>query len=385
MMAAIRAARCGAEVTVLESGKKAGAKLLVTGNSRCNLTNLAITADTVYGSYLKDEAAILVRSVLSALSVSDTLEFFRSMGLFTSAEHETYIYPVTGQSQSVLACMMREMDRLRVKRKFGEDVRSIKRSADGRWEVRTQGWTYSCDRVILSCGSAAGGLRGIGDGTALVKDLGLKMTKILPALSAIRCRENVSACAGARMQAFVRAFSGGRELASESGQLQWTQYGISGIVVFNIARHITRPLSEGEKIDIELDLLPMFDEDDLVRELEEMRAKDPGLTVKELLAGLLPDRVIPLFTTGPDTGIRELVRRIRHLRLEAVSLRPIAESQAAAGGVSLDEIDPVTLECRRSALKGIYVTGELLDIDGPCGGYNLHFAFASGIIAGESI
>ena len=184
------------------------------------------------------------------------------------------------------------------------------------------------------------------------------------------------------MQAFVRAFSGGKELASECGQLQWTQYGISGIVMFNIARHITRPLSEGKKIEIELDLLPMFDEDDLVRELEGMRAQNPDLTVKELLTGLLPDRVITLFTAGPDAGIRELVRRIRHLRLEAVSLRPIAESQAAAGGVSLDEIDPVTLQCRRSALKGIYVTGELLDIDGPCGGYNLQWAWSSGYTAG---
>ena len=194
MMAAIAAARAGAQTTLLEAGPKPGRKLLLTGNGRCNLTNLDKEIASVYSSSDPSLAKNLVKSVFSQFSVRDTIRFFREEGLLTSIEHGSYVYPVTGQSTSVLEVLLRTLGALKVKLKYSQEVIEIEKndspdsSREGAWNVRTKTWTYHADRVILSCGSRAVPSTGSnGSGYELSRMLGLDVTDILPGLTAVSC------------------------------------------------------------------------------------------------------------------------------------------------------------------------------------------------------
>ena len=214
MTAAISAARAGARVTLLESGQKAGSKLLLTGNGRCNLTNLDFDPRRDYASSDPENAGRILSSVFRQMSVDDTLSFFSSMGLMTAAEHGTYVYPVTGQSLSVLNVLVREMERLRVRVKFREKVTGLERTEEG-WLVRTGSWSYPCERVILACGSKCMPATGSdGNGYQLAASCGLRLTPVLPSLSAIVCRVPPfwASASGVRVRACVTASADGKSL-----------------------------------------------------------------------------------------------------------------------------------------------------------------------------
>ncbi len=406
MMAAIAAAREGAEVTVLESGRKPGRKLLLTGNSRCNLTNLDPELFERYGisedpALKTDDAKTgFVKKVLEQFSVSDTLRLFEECGLLTAAEHGTWIYPVTGRSESVLGVLLRELQRLHVKLKYNTEVTGIDRE-DHTWKVHTEGWTYSCDTVVLCCGSRAVPSTGSnGSGYELCRGLGMDVTDILPALTAMQCRlpedcrpftdkekdkENaaypLSCAAGTRTIADVRVYADGELLAEERGQVQFTQNGISGIVIFNMSRYTVRALRMGMDVQVSLDLLPEISREELISTLSRLRKLRPDDTLKELLTGILPPGLITLIAS--DNDLYRAGYLIKDFRLQALGVRDFDNCQVCAGGVNLEELDPDTMECRREDLKGVHVAGELADIDGPCGGYNLQWAWSSGYVAGR--
>ena len=292
IMASIAAARSGARTTLLEAGPRPGRKLLLTGNGRCNMTNIEEDIISAYRSADMEDAGILLRSVFGQFSVEDTLRFFHEEGLLTSVEHGSFVYPVTGQSSSVLDVLLRTMNSLKIRTKFNEEVIAVEKTDDGGnsdagegiWCVRTKTWTYRADSVIISCGSRAVPSTGAnGAGYELSRMLGLDVTDILPALTAVSCslpepdarayvrvpdgrktgqdskkspEDPLYAASGTRTGAVVKVIADGEMIASERGQIQFTQQDLSGVVVFNLSRYVMRALHSGCEVTLSLDLLP---------------------------------------------------------------------------------------------------------------------------------
>lgn len=416
MMAAIAAARGGAAVTVLEGMEKPGKKLLLTGNGRCNLTNLDPKLPEKYRTSAKNGS---LDDILQQFSVADTLEFFHSLGLLTT-EKNGYVYPYTGQAGSVLELLLAEMRRLKVKVKLSEKIRKIEKQEEGaedRWVVQTETWSYRCDCLILCCGSRAMETTGSdGSGYVLAKQAGHTVAPVLPALTALTTekRKFLAACGGVRCPAKVMLFAGpdgeqkfylqeealnGRSerkpLAEDTGELQFTENGISGIVVFQVSRYAALALHSGKKVFAVLDFLPEIAPGELERLIDQTvkRYEQTDVSVSSAFAGLLPKKLLTalldhlkLRPGSAAAGLTpkqklQFAQMIKGFPLPVTGSRPFSQSQVCAGGIPLSEIDPVTLESRK--VSGLYFAGEILDVDGPCGGYNLQWAWSSGFTAGH--
>ena len=416
MMAAISAARAGAETTLLEAGQRPGRKLLLTGNGRCNLTNIGEEILSVYDSSDRVAANEMLSSVFGQFSVDDTLSFFREEGLLTTVEHGSYVYPVTGQSSSVLEVLLRTLQSLKVKTKFNEEVVEIEKDHSSEdsgenscvWNVRTKTWTYQAESVILSCGSRSVPSTGSnGSGYELSRMLGLDVTDILPGLTAISCSlpapdtrayvpgsnarsgksgkkapDPLQAASGTRTFALITVLADGEIIARERGQIQFTQMDLSGIVVYNLSRFVVRALHRGCDVTLSLDLIPDVSKEELSSLIRNLRSKHETISDEMILCGLVPSRMIPAVLTQCRQSGESLEQVIKSFCLKAVRLRDFDSTQVCVGGVKTTELNPVTLECLAEELRGIYLTGELIDIDGPCGGYNLQWAWSSGYTAG---
>lgn len=395
MMAAITAAECGASVTLLEGMEKPGKKLLITGSGRCNLTNLNQARADAYRSMYPEAA----RKVIDLFSAEKTISFFEQLGLLTT-NRDGYIYPYSGQSSSVLDVLLRELKKCSVKLKCTEKVQAIYRDQIG-WKVQTQGWIYEADAVILTGGSKAASTTG-SDGSAytLAKKLGHTIRMPLPALVPLKVKEQwVRKFSGLRMSAEITltiskmpydAYSKKRKFR-ESGELQWTDYGISGIVVFQLSRYAAEALEAGKTASISINLFPNWNKDTLIAHL---RQRSTDGNCEEFLYGLLPKKaILPILEhlkIKPNEKAKKqfpqkaeiLAELLTNLPLTVTGTQPFEQAQACQGGVDLAEIDIRTMESRLHS--GLYFAGEVLDVDGICGGYNLQWAWSSGHLAGIS-
>lgn len=411
LMAAVMAARGGAKVRILESMKKPGRKLLITGNGRCNLTNTDPDLAGAYYSESKEEADRFAESVLKTFGREDTLAFFEQIGLF-AARRGPYVYPRSGQAVTVLNMLLEELARLYVQLKQDTRVQKIYRDpAKKKWLAAVEGWTYEADAVIVCAGSRAAPVTGSdGSGYALARSLGHKVRRAMPALTALTCPDpDLKLCAGARTRAAVtllKAYggttgilpdlketerSGGcRILAQEEGELQWNASEISGIPVFQLSRFVHG--LQGTAL-LSIDFLPEYEETQVRRILTDqlLRAgSGASLTlvlngfVQEKIAAFLvkksgwPERLRDCADCGAVAG--DLAALLKRLILPVDGTRGFDQAQVCAGGVCLDQIDPRTLESKLH--RGLFFAGEVLDIDGPCGGYNLQWAWSSGAAAG---
>lgn len=403
MMAALAAAREGARVTLLEGMEKPGKKLLITGNGRCNLTNLDPGLPRSYYSFNPEAAGKIATSVFDQFSVSDTLAYFDGLGLLTT-DKNGYVYPYTGQAASVLELLLAELKRCKVKMKFSEKITQII-WRDGWWDISTATWTYRCDHLILCCGSRAAAATGSdGSGYELARQAGHSLTPVLPALTALTSKGNLfAACAGVRCHAKVTLCamaareaegesSGWETLAQDTGELQWTENGISGIVVFQVSRFASIALQQGAKVKVLLDFLPEMPGVELRSLLCHLIERYSEATIAEALAGLLPSKLLqvlmgqmrmrPGSRAGSLTEVQcsNLAHVMKNFVLPITGTRDFDQCQVCAGGVPLEEVDPETLNSR--ICPGLSLAGEILDIDGPCGGYNLQWAWSSGYVAG---
>lgn len=397
LMAAIAAARAGASVTVLEGMKKPGRKLLLTGNGRCNLTNLDKDLHLRYDSSGTDGAVPFVNSVLQSLDVSGTLRLFEELGL-ASVSAGSLVYPRSGQAQTVLGVLLAELERLHVKMKYNAKVKRISFSGEkGAWLLQTEGWTYEADRVVLCCGSKALPETGSdGSGYTLAASAGHTVTDIHPALTGFECGDpDVRAAAGARTKAAVKLLADTNNsglpmtvLAKDTGEVQWTQYGLSGIVIFQLSRYAAR--RSGGTLYVSLDLVPDQTEEEVRHTLRRMldHAGDAVGSVS-LLNSYTHERVAAYLAKkmadkGTGGGQREehIARALKNVLIPVTGLKGYDLSQICAGGISLNEVNPETLESL--LCRGLFFAGEILDIDGPCGGYNLQWAWSSGYAAGTA-
>lgn len=379
MIAAIMAARNHAAVTILEHNEKTGKKLLATGNGRCNLTN-----EKQEKMCYHSEHPELLWDILQNFPFEQTLDFFEKIGIYPVSKNG-YFYPSSMQASSVQEVLEMEARFLKIKIKCKEHVKEIKVSdtkENPRFSVVTETWQYPADAVILACGSQASEIDGAdGSGYTLAKQLGLKVINPLPALVPLKGKGNYfSKWAGTRIYGKIYLQSQNEIVQTEEGELQLTDYGISGIPVFQLSGLAAKLLQHQHSVTLMIDFLP----DVAPKELEELLLKRkelcPYKTTKELCIGLFPKKLIEVLV-DKNTDLSTLAEKIKKFSMEIVGTKPFSNAQVCQGGVSLEEISPKTMECKK--IPGLYLAGELLDADGICGGYNLQWAWSSGACAGK--
>lgn len=375
MMAAIQAARTGAAVTLLEHNEKPGKKILATGNGRCNLTNL-VQEPSRYRSSQPD----FPWKIITQYPLEDTLTFFSELGIYTK-DRNGWVYPYSDQAAGVAQVLELEARHQKVKIKTTEEVTDILRE-DGQYLVKTATWQYPCDSVIISCGSSASNVEGSSTtGYELAEKLGHTVVKPLPSLCGIRGKDNYYAkWAGSRMDGRITLEIDGETVGEEQGEILFTEYGISGIGVFQLSRYAVRGTDEGKIATYHLDLMPQLTKEELVKLLLDRQQAGSYKNPQELLIGLLPRKMIDVLvkkTYEPE----KIAERLKDWQVPVKGAYALQQAQICSGGVDPREL---TEQLESRLHPGIYFTGEVIDVDGPCGGYNLQWAWSSGAVAGRA-
>ena len=387
LMAALTASeRPDARVVLLERQARVGRKLLATGNGRCNLSNRNLTPKNYHG-----ENAGFCEYALSRFGPEQTLAWFRALGLLTAAEESGRVYPVSDSANSVvdvlrLALAQRENVELRA----GCEAQALRKKR-GKFEVVLPEETLTGEAVIVCAGGCAGGkLGGTELGYRLLEGMGHHRTRLCPALVQLRTDTTyVRALKGVRCDARVTYRAPGTA-EERRGEVQFTEYGVSGPAIFELSRAVSVHPVPGTLL---LDLLPEVSEEEVLALLEARCAGTPGGKAEELLTGFVHNRLgktllrscgisfeTDCSSLSADT-LRAVCRAVKHFAIEVKGTMGMDGAQVTAGGILTSEFRADTMESR--LCRGLYAAGEVLDIDGDCGGYNLQWAWSSGRLAGE--
>ena len=372
-----------AQVVLLERQARVGKKLSATGNGRCNLTNL----HALEGGYHGDDPAF-ARYALEKFGPEQTLDWFRGLGLFTVAEPSGRVYPYSDQANSVVDVLRFALNKPNITLITGAEVSKVKKTAAG-FQVECENGSYTGEKLIVACGGLAGTkLGGSMAGYKLLRSLGHKATKLRPTLVQIKSSWNGAASLkGVRSNCRAQIVHNGIVTAESLGELQWTEYGLSGPVIFEISRDVCQ--GGGEWL-CRLDLLPDCPNDELLAELKRRRSGE--LTAEDLLTGILHNRLGRVLTQSAgikqqrpvssleDWELENVVASVKRFEVELTEPMGMDSAQVTAGGICTAEFDDKTMESR--LVPGLYACGEVLDIDGDCGGYNLQWAWSSGRLAG---
>ena len=377
-------------VLVLEKNPRVGKKLLATGNGTCNLTNIHADATRYHG------ASALAEQVLKALTIPQTLDFFTSIGVDCVIRTDGKVYPASEQAGAVLDALRLTAEAQGVTILCEKKVQSLQKRQHG-WSV-TADETYTAPYVLVTVGGAAApALGGSADGYRLLTDHGCRKTPLFPSIVQLRTATDfVRSVNGIRVDAALRRCLNGREVAQQSGEVLFTDYGLSGPAVM----YASRPAADWERqkkgeLTARLDLLPDWSLSDLTARVA-ARAHLPGRTLEDLLTGLVHKRVgqtvlrvagvLPL--TRPAVSLSEeeaarIAATLKNWILPVTGTQGFGGAQVTAGGIAADEVDAATLEVKR--LPGVYAAGEVLDVDGDCGGFNLQFAWSSAYVAARAM
>ena len=370
-------------VVLMERQARVGRKLAATGNGRCNLTNLHAMESGYHGEDKFWEQA------LAGFTVEDTLNWFRGLGLYTVAEDSGRVYPYSDQANSVVDVLRFALEKPNIRLLTGFEVVKAKRSGEG-FHIESADEEIFCDKLIVACGGLAGTkLGGSMSGYKLLRGFGHKCTKLRPTL--VQLKSGWSGCTalkGVRANCRAAIYRDGLLHSQSTGELQFTEFGLSGPVMFEISRDACQ--GSGEWV-CRLDFLPHMDEEELQQELG--RRRTGSWSAEELLTGILHNRLGRILTQSAgvrgnrkiaDLNEEELIAVCNVVKALEVSLtEPMGmdAAQVTAGGIVTAEFDPATMESR--LVPGLYACGEVLDVDGDCGGYNLQWAWSSGHLAGH--
>ncbi|MDR2044836.1 MAG: NAD(P)/FAD-dependent oxidoreductase [Clostridium sp.] len=394
MTAAITAAREGCRVTLYEAGERLGRKLLATGNGKCNLGNLRLSRQDYYGKQPERVEACLER-----FSTEDTVRFFAGLGLLLK-EKSGYLYPLGAQAAAVLDVLRYEIQDLGILVRTGCKIDFLRKSPGKEsFIVGFQGQRAEHDKVILACGGKAAPKTGSdGSGLELAGALGHTIVATVPALVPLKCREGYcKALAGVRAEGEVRIWEGEEELACETGEIQFTEYGLSGIPVFQLSRivnyRLLDPQPRSRELKALIDFLPGESMEQTRERLTRRLLFQGGRTAEEFFTGILHKKLMSVFLklagVKPGALVADLDRErlwevfclCRRFPMRISASLSYDHAQASAGGVDLEEL---TDELESRKVPGLYFAGEILDVDGKCGGYNLHWAWCSGSLAGTA-
>ncbi len=393
IMAAIAAARYGAQVVILEHKDRIGKKILMTGNGKCNLSNLSFSADKYYS-----DSPRFVETIFRQFNEKDTISFFEGIGLFIKSKND-YLYPMSEQASTVLDLLRIELKYRNVEIITACDVKKVTAVPEGKsgksqFTIDTDQGIYQSDTVILACGGKASPQSGSdGSGYELAKKFGLNVIPPLPALVQLRCTGNYfKAIAGVRCEAKLKLHIDGAIVKEEYGELQLTDYGISGIPVFQLSRIAAKALNVHKKVTVKIDLLPVMSKEMISAFLTKMNTH-PDKTVEEAMLGLMNKKLLYMLwkqngikpecrlSELSDKQIEKLIDVIKTWNVEVSATNSFLNAQVCCGGVDCKEI---TDTCEAKKVPGLFLTGELLDVDGICGGYNLQWAWSTGFIAGKT-
>ena len=387
MTAAIAAARKGAKVIIFERNDIAGKKLHLTGNGRCNFTNVDMHED-----FFSFEEGSNASEVLNSVSTQEICDFFADLGVL-STEKRGCFYPFTGQAGTIQTALLLAMEQLGIEMICNTCIGMIEKENEG-FVIHTDPKKYEFDAVILACGGKAAPKTGSdGFGYRLARGFGHTVSRTYPVLvQLVSDAPDLKKIAGVRCQANVTALVNGKKVASDYGELQLTEYGLSGIPVFNISRFLSKEIEEGQDCVVSVDFIPQIG-NDAVEPFISKRLQDlKGYKISDFISGLvhskLAEYVLKVCKINPDDRvvpadyekIKKLMESMKNWQFKITGHKGFEHAQVTKGGVFLEEVD-ANMESK--LVKGVFFAGEMLDVDADCGGYNLHWAWASGKRAGE--
>lgn len=396
MTAAAAAARGGVRVAIIEHTKRTGTKILQTGNGKCNLTNKNMDV-----SMYQNEDRSFVKKVLDQFDEQAALAFFQEIGVF-SRERNGYLYPHSETAASVNDALRFEIERLGVETVTECHTHTIepemhKAGRTGKctgFLINTDKGGFFTETLILATGSKAAPKTGSdGSGYTLAGLLGHHIKKPLPALVQLTCSQSYcKAMAGVRSTGTLTLYVDNRPLCKESGEIQYTDYGISGIPVFQLSRHAVLAMEQKKEVFAEVDMAHDISRETLYEYIEKGLLTESGKTAEQFFSGILHKKLV--YGAGKSCGVdtarsvgelgagrlKTLADAIKCCRFDITGSKGFDSAQVCQGGVILSEVNPETMES--VICPGLYFAGELLDVDGRCGGYNLQWAWSSGYIAG---
>lgn len=378
----------GLKITVFERNDRVGKKLLATGNGRCNLTNLSIGEEN-YRNYS------FAKYALTKFSPQDNISFFNSIGLYTKADQCGRVYPLSNQASSVLDSLRFAAENLGVRTVTDTLIESI-RSSKNKFILNE---SLSFDFVVIATGGKAAPSQGSdGNGYTLLRSLGHRITKLSPSLVQLETKERefVKPLKGVRCDADMTLYLDSKFVCRKHGELLFTDYGLSGIVSMEVSAYASPYLAHcGKNAEVLTDLVPTLDKQELSLYIKKQASIFPNKSVEDILSGFLPKRVGQAVMKTLDVSLERPVSSLTPQRLDALAnalknvsfklsgTKDFTFAQVTAGGAVTNEFDDKTMESR--LVKGLYCVGEVLDVDGDCGGFNLNWAWSSGRLAAESI
>lgn len=388
MMAAITAKRNGAKVILLERNSRVGKKILSTGNGRCNFSN------TVQEPFLyHSEDKQFPWKVYEQFDVHQTLRFFTELGIY-SRNRGGYLYPYSDQAAAVSEVLQLELQRLGITVELEADIKRVKKQGE-QFFVKTKGADYQADRLIIATGSKAAPKTGSdGSGYAYAKQFGHTIIPVVPALVQLHCAEKeYRELAGIRTQGKVILYLNEHYQAEDTGEIQLTKYGISGIPVFQVSRFASRGIADGRKVNVVLDFMPDFSDLEFLGFLKNRVEFNSNKTMDTFFIGVFHHKLARVFLKKAEISPKKLAGQlavselnrlceiVKHYSAKITDTNSFEQAQVCAGGVSTTQLNPQNLES--TIVTGLHFAGEILDVDGACGGYNLQWAWSSGFVAGK--
>ena len=389
LMAAIEAAKNGAEVCIYEKLNRVGKKILATGNGRCNYTNINTSIRDYHGQNLS-----FVEDIINSFNVRSTLDFFEDIGIYPRIEDNGKVFPYSLQASSVLDNLRYEANKYNIREIVECNVKSLRKNK-GQFDIITDDKIYNADKVIICTGGRAGSQYGCtGDGYKLAEMFGHKIVNTFPALVQLKLNANyLKKISGVKFEGVISSYSNMNIIREEEGEILFTDYGISGPPILQISRETIKHLYDKQKVYISIDMFPNFDNKMLYDLLSERFIKLKNKTIEESFNGLINKKLIPVIlslalneykeekcTKLNKKDIYSIVNILKEWKIEVVGHNDWQQAQTTAGGVSIGDINNKTLESKKES--GLYFAGEILDVDGDCGGFNLQWAWSSGYIAG---
>jgi len=391
MMAAISAKKHGADVILLERNNRVGRKILATGNGRCNYTNINLSIDNYHGKNPK-----FPYSPLSQFNVYDTIDFFERLGITPYIEENGRVYPMSLQSSSVLDVLRFELEYLGIEVITEAFVTDISKKANKFSVTLEDGRKFTGDRIILATGGKAAPNTGSdGNGYKLAEKLGHTIEYVFPGLVQLKLEGNFfKKVDGVKIVGVAELYDENMLIRREEGDILFTNYGISGPPILQISRIANKLLYEGKKPELKIVIIKDKNKEELEKYLHYRFSFMPKKTIEKALIGLINKRlIIPMLKEiGVDKNkliahiSKEEIRKISNIltdfRFNIIGSKSWDSAQVTAGGVKTDEINNTTMESK--LVKGLYFAGEIVDVDGDCGGFNLQWAWSSGYVAGKN-
>lgn len=381
------------KIVLLENKERVGKKILATGNGKCNLSN---TDTSIEKNYYSDDIS-LVKKVFDIHNSEDNVNFFNELGLMCRVDNEGRIYPYSQHSSSVLDTLRNECDRLKIDTKCSVNITAIKKEK-GKFKISTDESVITSESLVVASGGMSYVNKQNLSGYDILKNFGHSVTELYPSLVALKTQSPIKSLKGIRFPATVTLYINSKKVQSEEGEVQFTEQGISGIAVMQLSQRISKGMAQGKKenYNVSLDLMPHHTHENIVEIINNKITANAETSTFELLCGIfhkmlsraivvtaiqngLPEKISALTSKQIET----IARCVKNFEFKIIGTMGFANAQVTGGGARLNQFNAETMES--TITKGLYAVGEVVDVVGACGGFNLNWAWSSGRIAGESI